>query len=159
MWDPCKQNHKNKLAVQHRAARFVCKDTRTNSVSSMITKLCWKSLEARWAASRLTHLYKSIHHIAAIDSNQYQTKPPTEGIRTRTSSAISSSHPITKNDCYKYSFLPRTMAEWRHLSISLAVDICFGIQPSSIRTRCPSQCILGLGLLEGNSVHFQTAEF
>ena len=38
VWDPYKQDHKNRLeAVQRRAARFVCRDSRrTSSVSTMI---------------------------------------------------------------------------------------------------------------------------
>ena len=116
IWDPHHQNHKDRLeAVQRRAARFVCKDfRRKSSVSSMISKLGWKSLEERRAVSRLTLLYKSVNHIVAMNTDQHQTKP-VGGVSTRKSASISFIHPTTKKDCLKFSFLPRTTAEWNLL--------------------------------------------
>ena len=117
VWDPYKQDHKNRLeAVQRRAARFVCKDSRrTSSVSTMITKLGWKPLENRRAISRLSLLFKSIHHTVAINTDKYLTSQDDNKICTRKSCEISFTHPTVKKDCYKHSFLPRTMTEWNLL--------------------------------------------
>ncbi len=119
IWDPYQQDHKNRLeAVQRRAARFICKDyRRKSSVSSMISKLGWKSLEERRAISRLTLLYKSINHIVAVDTDHLQTK--SGGISTRKSSSISFHHPVSKKDCLKYSFIPKTTVEWNLLPASI----------------------------------------
>ena len=102
-------------AIQRRAARFVCKDfRRKSSVSSMISKLGWKSLEERRAISRLTLLYKSVHYIAAINTDQLQTKQA-RGISTRKTSTISFNHPSFNKQCFQYPFLPRTTVEWNLL--------------------------------------------
>ena len=113
VWDPHHQEHKNRLeAVQRRAARFVCKDSRRkSSVSLIISKLQWKSLEERRAISRLSLLYKSVHH--------YQFKPQGNQTLTRKSLSISFTHPSTKKDCYKFSFLPRTLVEWNRLPVCI----------------------------------------
>ena len=111
------QDHKNRLeAVQRRVARFVCKDSRrTSSVSTMITKLGWKPLENRRAISRLSLLFKSIHHTVAINTDKHLTSQADNKICTRKSCEISFTHPTVKKDCYKHSFLPRTMTEWNLL--------------------------------------------
>ena len=80
----------------------------------------WESLEYQRAPSRLTLLYKSIHHAVAINSDGYQSQPAMVAIQTRKSSATSFLHPATKKDCYKFSVLPKTMAEW---NLRLPVNI------------------------------------
>lgn len=117
IWDPYHQEHINKLeAVQRRAARFVCKDQRRkSSVSSMLANLNWPTLEERRISARLSLLYKSLHHLVAIDLNDYILKPDNNGISTRKSSSISFHHPAVKKDCYRFSFIPRTVAEWNCL--------------------------------------------
>ncbi len=121
VWDPNHQEHKNRLeAVQRRAARFVFKDSsRKSSVSSMISKLQWKPLEERRAISRLTLLYKSVHHKTAIDTDHYQLKPQGNQTLTRKSSSISFTHPSINKDCYKFSFVPRTLVEWNRLPVCI----------------------------------------
>ena len=80
----------------------------------MITKLGWKPLENRRAVSRLSLLYKSIHHTVAINTDEHLTSQADNKIRTRKSCEISFTHPTVKKDCYKHSFLP-TMTEWNLL--------------------------------------------
>ena len=95
---------------------FVCKDSRrTSSVSTMITKLGWKPPENRRAISRLSLLFKSIHHTVAINTDKHLTSQADNKICTRKSCEISFTHPTVKKDCYKHSFLPRTMTEWNLL--------------------------------------------
>ena len=117
IWDPYHQEHINKLeAVQRRAARFVCKDQRRkSSVTSMLANLNWPTLEERRISARLSLLYKSLHHLVAIDLKDYILKPDNNGITTRKSSSISFHHPAVKKDCYRFSFIPRTVAEWNCL--------------------------------------------
>ena len=117
IWDPYHQEHINKLeAVQRRAARFVCKNNkRKSSVSSMLADLNWPSLEERRIRARLSLLYKSLHHLVAINLDGYVLKPDNIGISTRKSSSISFHHPTVRKDCYRFSFIPRTMAEWNCL--------------------------------------------
>ena len=73
IWDPNHQEHKNKLeSVQHRAARFVCKDLRCQSHGSdMLRKKNWKTLEDRRTISRLTLLHKSLNKIVAINIDEH----------------------------------------------------------------------------------------
>lgn len=120
VWDPYHQDYKNRLeAVQRRAARFVCKDfRRKSSVSTMIANLGWKSLEERRAVSRLALLYKATHHQVAINVDHHLSSSEGKKITTRKSSAVSFNHLAPKKDCYKYSFLPRTFAEWNLLPAS-----------------------------------------
>ena len=117
IWDPYHQEYTNKLeAVQRRAARFVCKEQRRkSSVSSMIAELKWPSLEERRTRARLILVYKAVHHLVAINLDSSVLKPVVNGISTRNSSTISFHHPITRKDCYKFSFIPRTMVEWNCL--------------------------------------------
>ena len=102
IWDPYQQTYKDKLeAVQRRAARFVCKEYRRSySVSAMIAKLAWSSLENRRAATRLTLLYKSINKKVAIDVDSYIVQPG-QGVNTRRTCAVSCRRPYTTKDWYK----------------------------------------------------------
>ena len=80
----------------------------------MTTKLGWKSLEEWRSVSRLSLLYKAVHQKVAIDTDQFHTKLE-GGISTHKSSSISFRHPTSRKNCFKYSFLPRTMVEWNLL--------------------------------------------
>ena len=73
--DPYHQEYKNKLeSVQHRPARYVCKDIRHQShVSDMLRDLNLKMLEDRRTISRLTLLYKSVNNIVAINIDEHYT--------------------------------------------------------------------------------------
>ena len=116
IWDPHHQVYINSLeAVQNRAARFVKRDfSRDSSVSSMVKDLGWKSLEERRLTARLTLLYKASHQLAAINISKYQNTSTTRRM-TRQTSALSFNYPKPSKDCYKYSFLPRTVAQWNTL--------------------------------------------
>ena len=53
--------------VQLRAARFVFGDSRqTSSVSAMVSKLKWESLENRRKVAKAIKLYIIMHHLAEI---------------------------------------------------------------------------------------------
>ena len=98
-----------KLFMEHyvyTCSFFCCKWT---------TGLGWKPLENRRAVSRLALLYKSIHYTVAINTDEHLTSQADNKIHTRKSCEISFTHPTVKKDCYKHSFLPRTMTEWNLL--------------------------------------------
>ena len=80
----------------------------------MVKDLEWKSLQERRLTARLSLLYKASHHLASIDLSNFYINP--EGSRqTRQTSALSFRRPQPNKNCYKYSFLPRTIAQWNSL--------------------------------------------
>ena len=116
IWDPYQKDYKSKLeGVQRRSARFVMNNHRKKeSVTKMLNKLEWEPLEHRRAAQRLTLLYKSVNKLIAIDTDSCQTKA--QGVATRKYAATAFVKPPVNKDCYKYSYFPRTFAEWNMLS-------------------------------------------
>ena len=111
IWDPFHQEYKNKLeSVQRRAAMFVCKDSLCQShVSDMLRELNWKTLEDRRTVSILILLHKSVHNIVAINIDEHYTNHEKKNITTRKTSSISFAHPTARKNCYRYSFIPRTV--------------------------------------------------
>ena len=71
VWCPWQQGLSAMLEkVQRRAARFVLNDySHHSSVTNMLSRLQWDSLEFRRKKSRLHMLYKSIHGLAAFPCN------------------------------------------------------------------------------------------
>ena len=68
VWDPYTQEQKQKLElVQRRTARFVVRNySRTASVTTMLVKLRWKTLEERRKNARLETFYKIINNQVEI---------------------------------------------------------------------------------------------
>ena len=77
--------------------------------------LKWQPLEHRRAAQRLTFLYKSIHNLIAVDTDQYQNRSSGVGVSTRIRSSLSFKKLSAVKDCYKHSLYPRTFPEWNFL--------------------------------------------
>jgi len=112
-WDPYTARDSNQLdSVQRRAARFVKKDyRRTTSVSQLVVQLGWESLSDRRMNARLSLFYKGLHGLAAVPVDQLQRSTRcTRYSGTDTFIALPS-----RIDCYKYSFLPRTVVDWNAL--------------------------------------------
>ena len=97
--------------VQHRSARYIhnnyCLDT---SVSALIGKLNWDSLELCRIKSSLIMFYKMTHNLAAIPYRHY--------IQPASISSTRYSHQFkmlplssTKNP-FKFSFIARTILTW-----------------------------------------------
>jgi hypothetical protein len=124
IWDPHHQTNINAIeAVQNRAARFVKRDfSRESSVSSMVRDLDWKRLEERRLAARLTLLYKAHHQLTSIDISKFSTNSRPRRY-TRQTSSINFIRPQPNKDCYKYSFLPRTVAQWNSLPTTIRDSI------------------------------------
>ena len=114
VWDPHTQEHKHKIEmVQHRAARFACKDySRKSSVTKMLAELEWDSLSLRRQAARLTMLHKIQTDQIAIQPSNFLTPVARP---TRRNNSKSFLRPSANKNCYSHSFFPRTIAEWNCL--------------------------------------------
>lgn len=114
VWDPhTKSNIYQVERVQRRAARFVQHNYHnTSSVTDMLSHLGWESLEQRRHRARLVFMYKIVHGVVAIPAAQYFI-PVTRSLRGQHQYAYFRPHAST--DYYKYSFFPRTIAQWNWL--------------------------------------------
>ena len=70
-------------AVQRRAARFVTNTyNQTSSVTAMLFRLSWPSLEQRREIAKTTMMYKILHNMVAVPFDKYRA-PITTYIATR----------------------------------------------------------------------------
>ena len=118
IWDPYTQEYINRLeSVQRRAARFVKSNYNPRaSVTDMLRTLEWSSLADRRKISRLTTFQKAYHGYLAIPIQKI-LRPATRSTRRSHSKAFIEIS--TSKDCYKYSFIPRTVKDWNGLSQDL----------------------------------------
>ena len=115
VWSPWQVYLINSIEkVQRRAARYVYNDYRSDSsVTSMISKLYWESLETRRTKAGLIMFYKMFNGIANIPFNQY--------IQLSTLNSTRHSHQFKlipmycKKNASKFSFLSRTTPVWNQL--------------------------------------------
>ena len=119
VWDPYTQCNKDKIEnVQRRAARFVCNQyRRTASVTSMIEKLEWPSLEERRRRARLAMLFKIRHGIVQIDNRITDWNLSEKPARPRRDQHDKQYCEPTgfKQDYRLGSFFPRTVQDWNSL--------------------------------------------
>ena len=68
VWDPSTQENIRKVEmVQHRYARFVLGDyQRTSSITSMLSKLQWRSLQERRAQQKVYMVYSILHGLVDL---------------------------------------------------------------------------------------------
>ena len=120
--DPYHQNNINKLEmIQHRAVHFVLghpwrKSTR-DSISSMLQSIGWPTLQLRRKCARLILMYKLLHNLLTIPTSYLPSPPP--ATMTRSSHDFKFLHYQPVLDCYKYSFIPRTVPEWNNLPLQI----------------------------------------
>ena len=116
VWDPHSQTNINKLeAVQRRAARFVVnRYHNTSSVSCMIDKLNWPSLQHRRRVARLTMLRKILDKDATFSMKNINPAPS----RRRRGHSRQLVQIQCRTDYRKFSFLPNTIREWNGLPSS-----------------------------------------
>ena len=107
----------NKIeAIQNRAARFVTGDySRYNSVSAMKQRLDWEPLQLRRKVSRVTTMREALAGRLSIPVRKVLS-PVQRPLRK--SSSISFIPISTNKNCYKYSFIPRTIPDWNSLTTS-----------------------------------------
>ena len=119
VWDPYIQEDIQRIEmVQRRAARWVLSDySPYSSVSDMLGRLGWRTLEQRRADSRLVLFYKIVHGLVAIPLPTYVI--PLNRYSWTT-------HPLAfrqlyaRTDYYKYSFFPLAVVQWNNLSARTA---------------------------------------
>ena len=116
VWDPYNAKQIQSLeAVQRRAARWVSQRyRRTSSVSDMLACLQWPSLQSRRRNARLTMFFKFHNKTTSIDSRYAPVFDPTKR-RARHSNSLSYPIPSCRTDYRKFSFFPRTSADWNAL--------------------------------------------
>ena len=101
-----------------RAARFATKtysgqEGWVTQALKTLNHLNWPTLEHRRKVNRLTLMYKTLHHQAAINIPPY-VKHKTV-MKTRNSDPMKFIPVQTSCDEYKYSFWPRTINDWNSL--------------------------------------------
>ena len=107
--------------IQRRAARFVQGDYRsTSSVTTMLDKLAWTSLEGRRKNNRIKFLSKILSDKVTV--NKHLLIPAKT--RSRRTHSYQLELITCKRDYRKYSFFPRTVRDWNALpSDSIPADV------------------------------------
>ncbi|KAL8613962.1 hypothetical protein ACOMHN_023198 [Nucella lapillus] len=101
-------------AIQRRAARFVTnRYHRTASVTQMLERLGWPSLQQRRQAARLATMYKIHHNLARVDKTKLKQLP--ERRRRGHDQQFQRIPTQGANRFRHFSFLPRTIREWDQL--------------------------------------------
>ena len=106
--------------VQRHAARFVTNNPRHRfnpdvdhvSVSSLIDRLGWQSLEERRKSARCTLLFRVMNDLVAVPQ-ELKPAPPRRGLRSTSRNNLP--HVRSKLDAHANSFFPRTSRDWNHL--------------------------------------------
>ena len=132
----------NKLEmVQRQVARFDVNDySRDSSVSEILPKLEWSSLQIGRENKRLAEMYKIVQNLGAISPNTYR--------RNHNFNFIKNSPVI---DCFKCSFSPRTV----HQLIALTNDMVSvsSFTPCTEGGYTPSKRLLGMCRWTGSHFH------
>jgi hypothetical protein len=122
VWDPHTETNCSKLeAVQRRAARFVCNDyRRTSSVTAMLERLSWKTLQQRRKEARLIMFYKIRHSIVQLDKDLIETRMIDKPVRPRRGESRQHDQQYVEDNSnlqdYRLgSFFPRTVGDWNKL--------------------------------------------
>lgn len=113
VWDPHNTDKITSLEkIQRRAARIVSNDhMRTSSVTEMIEKLKWPSLEQRRKAARLTTFYKITKGEVKVACKELKHAPS----RSRRGHNQQYSREANRKDIRHHSFFPRTIRDWNNL--------------------------------------------
>lgn len=99
--------------VQRRAARWCLGEYSPHaSVSDMLTRLRWQTLEQRRSVARLCLFYKIINRLVSVPFLEHIV-PPMRTTRTNHTLSFRSIH--TSKDYYKYSFFPLAIVQWSAL--------------------------------------------
>ena len=121
VWDPhCKKLTNDLEKVQNRSARFVLSDYsyEPGSMTNIMQRLQWKPLKTRRKHARMTLLYKGLQGMANIPTKDLIQ----QNNRTRNQHDLSFRIPYSRTDCYKHSFIPRTIRDWNALPQSVTAS-------------------------------------
>jgi len=107
VWDPHTSKEKDKVRrVNKRAARMLSNDYgRHSSVTSMLTRLGWATLEQRHENQRLTMMYKVVHGMVAVPTTHLTAADS----RTRANHSFKFRTISCNSTPYKYSLFSRTI--------------------------------------------------
>ena len=110
VWDLHTSKEKDKVERVNRcAARMVSNDYgRHSSVTSMLTRLGWATLERRCENQRLTMMYKVVHGLVAVPTTHLTAADS----RTRVNHSFKFRTISCNSTTYKSSFFPRTIPSW-----------------------------------------------
>ena len=116
VWDPYTKEHIQEIGkVQRRAARMVCNDysqSTSDSVSKLMEELGWDLLSTRRKTMRVCLMHKALGGHLALPVSDY-LRPAARA--TRHSTGNSFTQYSTRTNCFKYSFIPRTIKDWNSL--------------------------------------------
>ena len=114
VWDPYTSELTNQIElVQRRAARLVKNDySRQSSVISMLNSLNWEPLPHRRKIARMPTFHKAYEGYLAVPV-QNLLHPVQRSTRRSHSKAFIEIRP--NKDCFKFSFLPKTLIDWNGL--------------------------------------------
>ena len=113
-WDPYTgRNVRDIEMVQRRAARFVAKEYGYEmSVSGLVSDLGWQTLQRRWQNARLTMFHKAQSGWPGLSDVVSGLRRQSRPTRSSSDAAPTYSRLQSRTDCYKYSFVPRTVTDW-----------------------------------------------
>ena len=117
VWNPHTLNKINQIeAIQRRAVRSVANNfDRTSSVTEMLQKFEWESLEERRAKARVIMCFKIVNNMIQIPKHPYlvHNKLETRGHKQKFMV------PAVRIMAYQYSFFPATIRMWNILPNTL----------------------------------------
>ena len=102
IWGPHTKLNIDKLEmIQSKGARFVCGDFRRySSVTEMLQRLQWESLQSRRKGCKLVVMYKTVNNLVDPSSANFNLqRSPLHPDRPKFI------QPFTRTDCYKFSFV------------------------------------------------------
>ena len=114
--------------VQHRAARFVKKNTpyrhseQQTSITRVVEHLGWPLLAERRRNTRLHMFYKVINNLVEVPLEYHPTSHSPQPSRGNQRKFV---RPQPEVDAFKYSFIPRTIADWNDLDEDTVVEATF----------------------------------
>jgi hypothetical protein len=124
VWNPHHKKYISQIEmVQRRAARFVCsRYHNTSSVTEMLGKLQWESLEHRRIRAGLMVFYKIQFSLVAIPLPAIVVRPE----KPRPGYPHQYRIPYCNTESYKNSYFPRIIRQWNSLPATIA---CQGSLP------------------------------
>ena len=138
VWDPHTTSDIQRLEmIQRRAARFVTNNYKRTegTVTDILSKLEWPSLQQRRKESRLVVMYKIHHQDIAVPIPEYIQRQTVSRTRQHHPAKFRVMRPST--NVYKFSFFPRTILDWNELPPSLLESSKLSLFKSGLSTvRC-----------------------
>ena len=120
-WDPYTgRNVKDIEMVQRRAARFVTKEYgHETSVGKLVSDLGWQTLQKRRQNARLAVFHRAQSGWPGLSDVVLGLRRQSRPTRSSSDTACTYSRLQTRTDCYKFSFLPRTITDWDSLDAAV----------------------------------------